>query len=1218
MSSSSKIKGGGRAIMSQESQHALIDLLMSMGDDVLEKCDNVDDLSSHDKKRLRKKFMKRLTRRHEQGQLQRKFNASPAAAASTSNNTDSNNNNNDDDGDSGNNIAKPPPTQMVSSTSTSLNVRVELVEAIFKNSDKKDKKKSSSSDKKKKSSTNNHTNESSFKAGVKKVMVLPRKTTIPELLKKSKPKLKMKKNPVRVFVQVEEESSSSSTVLFDLDQDLTSIEDGTVLYVSVMPPPSLKQDGSKGKSSDHDDDDDGNDEGENSMIEDMVIDPLESVKRAYQRQEVHTRQPRQLERIDEIIDQDKKSSFEMTRSKLPVSSHRQHVLDAIRDNQVVVLSGATGSGKSTQVPQFLLESSSHQQQHQQQNLTARPYIVVTQPRRVAAISLAHRVADERGCPPPGAPGSSVGYMVRSDRRVDLRSCRIIYMTIGILLRMLVNRKSDNRFSHDGGNDDDDDGTVVPPLSIDTISHLIIDETHERDVNTDFSLTLLKGMMSSTSSTSYPYVPRLILMSATASSQLFCSYFTTKDVSPFSIEVPGKTFPVEIQWLSDCEKYTGETMMTRGGGGSSGKDGQNNAQQLANNGDNGENTNSIQLSPRAVENIDNRFVRSLIVKIVVEQQSKGMLDDTENEDGPYRATGAILVFLPGMGEIESLARCLYEKGTIASDCSLCKIMKLHSSIPKGEQRYVFQPASKGTVKIVLATNIAETSVTIPDISHVIDTCRVKESRYNSSTRIKELVTVWASHASMKQRAGRGGRTSHGICWRLCSEEFATNDLLPHTVPEMARTPLDELILQIGLLYEQRRDEYNSSSECDGKDNRRAFAPGFKPIKFLAMTPTPPAERSLMQACKHLLEVEALNIVEAAGEQLGWLYRLTPLGYHLSRLPMDTKVGKMLIVGCLLGCLDNALTIAAALSCPKSCFLPVFGGQNRQTDPAYIDARDLLIEDGFGGKDWPGGTVKGDLIAVIAAYRAWSSLRTKKKGDRDKFCRSHALNSTSLGEMDTLRRQFFDLMVDAGLVSRLEKNDDSRDSDDSNIASEDALLTSCCLVAGLYPNICSLVRPRRGGPKGGRLLTNDSEATCRPSSSSFQRKRVQQASESGKDAYAVYYAKHRSLGTVSPGQKRTPETFLSEVNFVSKFALLLFGGELELVKNAIIVDKWLKFKVGSDDEHVKQNAVLILSLRELLDKVILEHVVETFSSPEEKLKMVESHKRIIKVVRRVLQD
>ena len=251
----------------------------------------------------------------------------------------------------------------------------------------------------------------------------------------------------------------------------------------------------------------------------------------------------------------------------------------------------------------------------------------------------------------------------------------------------------------------------------------------------------------------------------------------------------------------------------------------------------------------------------------------------------------------------------------------------------------------------------------------------------------------------------------------------------------------------------------------------------------------------------------------------------------------------------------------------------------------------------------------MIAVIATYRTWS----KEKGKKSyKFCNEHALNITTLREMESLKRQFWDLIEDAGLVPR-------NNAGDCNAACDDALLTSCCIVSGLYPNICTLIRPKKGsGPKGGRLLTKDSDVACRPSSSSFQKLRVQRASESGSDAYGVFYSKHRSIGTVSAGQKRPPETFLSELNFVSKFALLLFGGEPELVQNAIILDKWLKFKVSSDEEISKQNSTLILSLRELLDEVILERVVGMTSSPEERSRLVDRHKRIIEVVRKVLAD
>ena len=240
----------------------------------------------------------------------------------------------------------------------------------------------------------------------------------------------------------------------------------------------------------------------------------------------------------------------------------------------------------------------------------------------------------------------------------------------------------------------------------------------------------------------------------------------------------------------------------------------------------------------------------------------------------------------------------------------------------------------------------------------------------------------------------------------------------------------------------------------------------------------------------------------------------------------------------------------------------------------------------------------------------------------------MDNTALREMDRLRHQFRDLLIDAGFVARTDSRNAQQGTGECNQADEDALLTSCCLVAGLYPNICSLIRPRKGGPKGGRLYTNDGDE-CRPQSNSFQRKRLQQASETGKDAYAVYHGKRRSIGTVSAagGQRqRPPEVFLTEVNFVSRFALLLFGGNLEIVDNAIIVDGWLKFKVGGDGDKssskkgdIVNNAVLILALREKLDGMILEHVLEssaTKSSSSQESSV--DHQSIIGMVRKLLSE
>jgi HrpA-like RNA helicase len=622
-------------------------------------------------------------------------------------------------------------------------------------------------------------------------------------------------------------------------------------------------------------------------------------------------------------------------------------------------------------------------------------------------------------------------------------------------------------------------------------------------------------------------------------------------------------------------------------------------------------------------IDNHLVRSLIRKIVMQQQAEGHLNtrsDRSNKKGAgFRETGAILVFLPGRAEIDSLARCLHGDMPLLGNREICSVLKLHSAIPHSQQRSAFQPARKGTVKIILSTNLAESSVTISDVNHCIDTCLVKESRFNSQTRIKELVTVYTSKASGIQRAGRAGRTSPGTCWRLVRQDFWESQLLEQTAPEMIRAPLDELILHVSLLYERRRDELMAEAD-EGKVAN--FPPGLRPIKFLSKTPTPPPEASLVEACRHLVEVDALRVVDCndiAGTEASWLYRLTPLGYHLSRLPMDAKVGKVLIVGCILGCLDGALTVAASLSCTKSCFLSSMGNSQKSWDDV-IQARAKLVEDGFGGQEWKGGTVKGDLIAVIAAYRSWKQQKSEQTCLH--FCKLHGLDHWTLKDLDQLRKQFMESLIDAGFVPRSNTDDTSFDTVECNEASEDALLTSCCLVAGLYPNVCTLMRPRKGGPKGGRLLTKDGDI-CMVSSNSLQKTRLERAAETGKDAYGVFHAKQRNTGTtIGASAHRSPQVFLMEMNFVSRFALLLFGGELDICNNATIVDEWLKFKVSrrdsdSPNEEV-ENAVLIYFLREALDDIVREYILKTSSNAEEKAAMIEHRKAVIEVVRRLLSE
>ena len=335
--------------MSQESQQALIDLLMGLDSETGGHEDknrgDVDDsnntaakeLSAHDKKRAQKKFMKRLIIRFEQRQLQQRFNSTPI---NNQNGGEANNTNKH----SRKTAATTQQTQLPPSTNASGNVRVELVEAIFP---KQGKKKKGSSSSKKSTAT-----DTTFKVGAKKVTVLPKTTSISEVLKKSKQKLKFKKVPVRAFIQVEE-SSEKGTVLFDLENDLSALEDGTVLFVSVTPSSAALEKEEVDSSEVREGEDAANEDAATTTI----VDPLELVKRAYQRQEQGDRHSKQLSKVDEIIDKSNRLQLKDVRASLPVASCKQNILKAIAENEVVVLSGATGSGKSTQVPQFLLEES---------------------------------------------------------------------------------------------------------------------------------------------------------------------------------------------------------------------------------------------------------------------------------------------------------------------------------------------------------------------------------------------------------------------------------------------------------------------------------------------------------------------------------------------------------------------------------------------------------------------------------------------------------------------------------------------------------------------------------------------------------------------------------------------------------------------------------------------------------------------------------------------
>ncbi len=450
---------------------------------------------------------------------------------------------------------------------------------------------------------------------------------------------------------------------------------------------------------------------------------------------------------------------------LPVSARRGDIAAAIRDHQVVIVAGETGSGKTTQLPKICLELGRGRKQ----------LIGHTQPRRIAARSVAERIAGELGT----ELGDLVGYQVRFTQQTS-KASRLKVMTDGILLAELQRDRSLNKY--------------------DTI---IIDEAHERSLNIDFLLGYLKRLL--------PQRPdlKLIITSATIDVERFAAHFDAPVV-----EVSGRTYPVEVRYRPLLE--------------------------LPEDDEEGE---PVQ-----------RDQTEAIVAAVEELRHDG--------------GGDVLVFLPGEREIRDTAEAL-------SGLDRTEVVPLFSRLSASEQHRVFSSHPSTVRRIVLATNVAETSLTVPGIRYVVDTGLARISRYSPRTKVQRLPIEAISQASANQRAGRCGRVADGICIRLYSQEdFESRP--EFTEPEILRTNLASVILQMASLRL-------------GDLGRFPFVE--------------PPDRRHVQAGEQLLE--ELHAFDDKG-------RLTKTGRRLARLPIDPRLGRMILAAEQHGCLRDVVVICAALS------------------------------------------------------------------------------------------------------------------------------------------------------------------------------------------------------------------------------------------------------------------------------------------------------------------
>ena len=531
---------------------------------------------------------------------------------------------------------------------------------------------------------------------------------------------------------------------------------------------------------------------------------------------------------------------------LPIAAKRDEIKKALAEHQVLVIAGETGSGKTTQLPKICLElgRGSH------------GLIAHTQPRRIAARSVAARVAEELGTP----LGGLVGYQVRFEDQSDANTL-VKLMTDGILLAETQHDRFLERY--------------------DTI---IVDEAHERSLNIDFLLGYLKTLLHRR-----PEL-KLIITSATIDLERFSKHF---DNAPI-IEVSGRTFPVET-WYRPLTSEQDEE------------------------------GNPIEDD------------------LTVDQAILATLDElAQHERGQGKGPGDVLIFLPGEREIRDAAEILRK-----AQLRHTEILPLYARLSPAEQQRIFQPHAGR--RVVLATNVAETSLTVPGIRYVIDTGTARISRYSYRAKVQRLPIEAVSQASANQRKGRCGRVEPGICVRLYSEEDF-NSRPAFTDPEILRTNLAAVILQMLHLRLGAIDAFPFIEPPDGK----AISDGF----------------NLLQ------ELSAVNREN----------QLTPVGRQLARLPIDPRLGRMLLEGARLGSLQEVLIVTSALSVQDPRERPP--ERQQAADQAHAQWKD----------------VDSDFAALVNLWRGFEEQRQALTANPLRnWCRKQFLNYLRLREWRDAHRQ-----------------------------------------------------------------------------------------------------------------------------------------------------------------------------------------------------------------------
>jgi len=532
-----------------------------------------------------------------------------------------------------------------------------------------------------------------------------------------------------------------------------------------------------------------------------------------------------------------KLSLTQQRESLPIFRLKKELLAAIADNQLLVVIGETGSGKTTQMTQYLAEAGYSQT----------GMIGCTQPRRVAAMSVAKRVAEEFGC----RLGQEVGYAIRFEDCTGPET-KIKYMTDGMLLR-----------------------EALIDQQMEKYSVIMLDEAHERTIHTDVLFGLVKQLVRRRPDF------KLIVTSATLDAEKFSTYFYNAPI----FTIPGRTFPVEILYTRDSE----------------------------------------------ADYLDAALV--CVMQIHVNEPP-----------------GDVLLFLTGQEEIDTACQILFERiKKLGPKVPELIILPIYSTLPSEMQSRIFEPAPPGGRKVIIATNIAETSITVDGIYYVVDPGFSKQKVFNPKGGMDSLVVVPISQAAAKQRAGRAGRTGPGKCYRLYTEVAYKNEMLSASVPEIQRTNLGNTVLML----------------------KAMGIPDLLAFDFM----DPPPAQTLFMALESLY---ALGALDDEG-------MLTKLGRKMAEFPLEPAQSKMVIAAVDLGCSDEILTLTAMLSVQAVFYRP-------KERAAQADQKKAKFHQ-----------VEGDHLTLLTVYEAWKNSKFSNA-----WCADNFVQARSLRRAQDVRKQLITIM------------------------------------------------------------------------------------------------------------------------------------------------------------------------------------------------------------------